>query len=124
MSRIVAWARYVALTFGAPGLFAVAFLDASFVSLPEINDLLLVWMVTRHKHRLVLYVFSSTIGSIGGCLVLYYLGRKGGQALVKRRFGGPATERALATFRRYGVMAVLIPSILPPPAPFKVFVLL
>jgi uncharacterized membrane protein YdjX (TVP38/TMEM64 family) len=26
--------------------------------------------------------------------------------------------------RRYGVMAVLIPSLLPPPAPFKIFILL
>jgi membrane protein YqaA with SNARE-associated domain len=124
MRHVVDWARYIALTFGAPGLFLVAFLDASFLSLPEINDFLLVWMVTRHKHRLVLYVMSSTLGSIAGCLLLYYLGRKGGEAIVARRFGGPNVERALAAFRRYGLMAVLIPSILPPPAPFKIFVLL
>ncbi len=124
MRHIAAWARNLALTFGAPGLFFVAFLDASFLSLPELNDILLVWMVTRHKQQMVLYALSSTIGSIVGCLVLYYLGRKGGEALVRRRFGGPTVERALTTFRRYGVMAVLIPSILPPPAPFKIFVLL
>lgn len=124
MSRIVAWSRYTALTLGAPGLFLIAFLDASFLSLPEINDLLLVWMVTRHKQRFVLYAMSSTLGSLAGCLVLYYLGRKGGEALVKRRFGGASVEHAMSAFRRYGVMAVLIPSILPPPAPFKIFVFL
>ena len=124
MRQLVHWARHIALAYGAPGLFLVAFLDASFLSLPEINDILLVWMITQHKHRLVLYALSSTVGSIAGCLVLYYLGRKGGEALVRKRFGGPSVTRAMAAFRRYGMMAVLIPALLPPPAPFKVFVLL
>jgi membrane protein YqaA with SNARE-associated domain len=124
MSQLVAWARHIALTFGAPGLFLIAFVDASFLSLPEINDILLVWMVTRHKHRFVLYATASTLGSIAGCLALYYIGRKGGEALVRKRFGGASVEHAMASFRRFGIMAVLIPSILPPPAPFKIFVLL
>jgi membrane protein YqaA with SNARE-associated domain len=124
MGRFVDWIRSLALALGAPGLFLVAFLDSSFLSLPEINDLLLIWMVTRHKGRIVLYVFGSTLGSIAGCFVLYYLGRKGGDALVRRRFGHERVERALAAVRRRGTMAVLIPSLLPPPAPFKIFVLL
>jgi len=124
MSRFVDWIRAVALGLGAPGLFLVAFLDSSFLSLPEINDLLLIWMVTRHKGRIVLYAAGSMLGSIAGCFVLYYLGRKGGDALVRRRFGHERVERALAAVRRHGIMAVLIPSFLPPPAPFKIFVLL
>jgi len=124
MSHVIAWARRVVLAWGAPGLFVIAFLDASFLSLPEINDLLLVWMITHHKHRFLMYATASTLGSIAGCLVLYYLGRKGGEALARKRFGGPRVERTLAACRRFGVMAVLIPAILPPPAPFKVFVLL
>jgi len=124
MSRFVDWIRSVALALGAPGLFLVAFLDSSFLSLPEINDLLLIWMVTRHKGRIVLYAAGSMLGSIAGCFVLYYLGRKGGDALVRRRFGHERVERALAKVRRHGMMAVLIPSFLPPPAPFKIFVLL
>jgi membrane protein YqaA with SNARE-associated domain len=124
MSRFVDWIRAVALTLGAPGLFLVAFLDSSFLSLPEINDLLLIWMVTRHKGRIVLYAVGSMLGSIAGCFVLYYLGRKGGEALIRRRFGHERVERALASVRRRGMMAVLIPSLLPPPAPFKIFVLL
>ncbi len=124
MSSIVAWFRYTALALGAPGLFLIAFLDSSFLSLPEINDILLVWMVTRHKERFVLYAMSSTLGSLAGCLVLYYVGGRGGGGLGKRRFGGTSVEHAMSVFRRYGVMAVLIPSILPPPAPFKIFVFL
>ena len=124
MDRFVQWVQSWALALGAPGLFIVGFLDSSFFSLPEINDLLLVWMITEHKSRLVVYALSATLGSIGGCLVLYYLGRKGGEALVRRRFDSAAVERAMAVFRRYGVLAILVPSLLPPPSPFKIFVLL
>jgi membrane protein YqaA with SNARE-associated domain len=124
MSRFGAWIESTALALGAPGLFIVAFLDSSFLSLPEINDILLVWMVTRHKERMVAYAAAATLGSLVGCLTLYYVGRKGGEAFIRRRFSEQTIERSLGTFRRYGVMAVLIPSLLPPPAPFKIFVLL
>ena len=116
--------RALALTLGAPGLFLVAFLDSSFLSLPEISDLLVVYMVTHHKARLAVYVLAATAGSIAGCLVMYIIGRKGGEALVRRRFASASVERAMAAFQRHGMMAVLIPSLLPPPAPFKVFVVL
>src|SRR5438552_1352691 len=124
MGGFVGRLRALAVALGAPGLFLVAFLDSSFLSLPEIADLLVVYMVTRHKARWVLYVVATTAGSLAGCLVMYYIGRKGGEALVRRRFAGGHVERTLAAFQRHGVMAVLIPSILPPPAPFKIFVLL
>jgi membrane protein YqaA with SNARE-associated domain len=124
MRRVIDWVQGFASSLGGPGLFFVAFLDSSFLSLPEINDLLLVWMVTQHKTRMVLYAASATLGSIAGCLVLYYVGRKGGHALVRKRFHSAHVDRAIATVQRYGVMAVLVPSLLPPPAPFKIFVLL
>jgi len=124
MESFVSRVRAFALALGAPGLFIVAFLDSSFLSLPEIADLLVIYMVTLHKHRLVVYVLATTLGSIAGCLVMYYIGRKGGEALVRKRFTGGTVERTMQTFQRHGVMAVLIPSLLPPPAPFKVFVLL
>lgn len=120
----MAWIQAFALGLGAPGLFVVAFLDSSFLSLPEINDLLLIWMVTEHKARMPIYAIASTLGSIAGCLVLYVIGRKGGDALVRRRFHADRVDRALAVIQRNGVLAVLIPSLLPPPAPFKIFVLL
>lgn len=124
MTRVVEWVQGVALGLGGPGLFLIAFLDSSFLSLPEINDLLIVWMVTRHKERMVYYALMATLGSIGGCLVLYVLGRKGGDAFLRRRFHERHLDRALALFRRYGILAVLVPALLPPPAPFKIFVLL
>src|SRR3954471_16783015 len=103
--------RALAMALGAPGLFLIAFLNSSFLSLPEIADLLVIYMVTQHKHRLVIYVIATTLGSIGGCLVMYFIGRKGGEALIRKRFAGGSVERAMRTVQRHGVMAVLIPSI-------------
>jgi membrane protein YqaA with SNARE-associated domain len=124
MSRFVGRLRALALALGAPGLFLIAFLDSSFLSLPEIADILVVYMVTKHKSRMLLYVASTLLGSLAGCLVMYFIGLKGGEALVRKRFAGGAVEKARAALQRHGIMTVLIPSILPPPAPFKIFVLL
>jgi membrane protein YqaA with SNARE-associated domain len=124
MERIVAWARRIALAFGSPGLFVVAFLDSSFLPLPGITDLLLILVVTREPDRMLLAATAATLGSVFGCLAMHYVGKKGGDVLVRKRFAGERIERATATLRRYGVMAVLIPSLLPPPAPFKIFILL
>jgi membrane protein YqaA with SNARE-associated domain len=123
MSKFVAWVQALALGLGAPGLFLAALGDSSFLSLPEVVDILLIWMVTQHEHRMVLYAAAATAGSVVGCLLLYVVGRKGDQ-FIARRFSAPRVEWALGSFRRYGIMAVLIPSLLPPPMPFKIFVLL
>src|SRR5215208_5953863 len=103
MSSIVGRVRTLALAWGAPGLFLVAFLDSSFLPLPGITDLLLIVMVTRHTDAVPLYVAATTIGSIGGCLMMHAIGRKGGEALVRKRFGGPKVEKAMAALQRHGV---------------------
>ena len=124
MSRIVRWLEAFTSSLGGPGLFLVAFLDSSFLSLPEINDVLVVLMVTRNEELMPYYAAMATLGSITGCLVLYVLGRKGGEAILQKRFSGPRVEKAMGLFRRFGVLAIIVPALLPPPAPFKVFVLL
>jgi membrane protein YqaA with SNARE-associated domain len=124
MSRIVSWLEALASSLGAPGLFVVAFLDSSFLSLPEFNDVLLILMVTQNEAQMPYYAAMATLGSISGCLVLYGLGRKSGEAILRKRFSGSRVERALALCQRFGALAIIVPSLLPPPAPFKVFVLL
>ena len=124
MRRFVDWIQSIAITMGAPGLFLIGFLDSSFLSFPEVNDLLLVLMVIEHPHRMVIYAASATLGSLAGCLALYYVGRKGGDAFIRKRFGSGSVNRALGLIQRNGVLAILIPALLPPPAPFKIFVLL
>jgi len=124
MGRFVQGIQALAMSMGAPGIVLVAFLDSSILSLPEIADILVIYMVTKHPTLFPLYVGSATLGSLAGCLLLYYIGKKGGAALVHKRFDSAAVGRTLDAFRRHGIMAVLVPSILPPPAPFKPFVLM
>jgi membrane protein YqaA with SNARE-associated domain len=119
----ITWFHAFAVSLGGPGLFAVAFLDSSFVSLPQINDILVVLMVTQHKSWMVYYVFMATAGSVAGCSVIYYLASKGGEAFLRRRMTPGHLERSLAMYRRHGLLALMIPALLPPPAPFKLFVL-
>jgi membrane protein YqaA with SNARE-associated domain len=119
----IVWLYGVALSMGGPGLFAVAFLDSSFVSLPQINDILVVLMVTEHKALMPYYAFMATLGSVAGCYAIYYLAEKGGEAFLRKRLRPGHVERALSLYRRHGVMALMVPALLPPPAPFKLFVL-
>lgn len=124
MKTFVAWIQAFAATIGGPGLFIIAFLDSSFVSLPQINDLLVITMVIQHPYWMPYYVAMATAGSVAGCLVLYVIARKGGDALIRKRFHGRTLERATRLMQKYGVLSLVVPAILPPPAPFKVFVLL
>ena len=124
MGEIVDTVRTFALALGAPGLFMVAVLDSSFLPLPGITDVLFVLMVTKKPEAMLVYALTTVVGSVAGCLTLYYLGKKGGEAFVTKRFTGAKVNGAIATLQRNGVMAVLVPSLLPPPAPFKIFVLL
>ena len=101
----------------------MAFLDSSFLSLPQINDLLVVVMVTEHKDWMVYYAAMATFGSVAGCYVIYYLAEKGGEAFLLKRLKPGHVERALSAYKRNGLMALMVPALLPPPAPFKLFVL-
>jgi membrane protein YqaA with SNARE-associated domain len=118
-----AWLSGAALTLGGPGVFVVAALDSSFVSLPQINDLLVVLNVTQNKHLVLYYAAMATLGSVTGCFLLYYVAGKGGETFLRNRTSAGRLDRALGLYRRHGLLALMIPALLPPPAPFKLFVL-
>ena len=109
---------------GAPGLFLLAFVDSSFLALPEVVDILLVWMVVANPDRWLLYGVMATAGSVAGCYTLYALARRGGEAFLRKRLRDHHIDRAMVLFRRYGVLSLVIPSISPPPVPFKPFILM
>jgi membrane protein YqaA with SNARE-associated domain len=113
-----------ALSLGGPGLFTIAFLDSSFVSLPQINDILVVLMVTQYKAWMPYYALMATLGSIAGCYVIYYLAERGGEAFLRKRLKAGHIERAMGLYRKHGLLALIVPALLPPPAPFKLFVLM
>ena len=124
MVRFVSWIQDVVLPFLGPfGIFLAAFLDSSFLSLPEINDLLVVTAAAVHPEMAWLPVLLATLGSLVGCAVVFELGRRGGDAFLVRRFGAGRTARARDLFHRFGLLALAVPALLPPPMPFKIFVI-
>jgi len=124
MKRLVTWVQGVAVALGGPGLFLIGFLDSSFLSFPMINDLLVISMVTARKSFLLYYVLMATAGSVTGCVALYFVAKKGGEAFIVKRFKPSHVEGAKNLLQKYGVLVVVVPALLPPPAPFKIFVLL
>ena len=124
MHKALLWIQRVLVpTLGPPGLFLVAILDSSFLSIPEVNDLLVISSSAAFPGRAWLYILMSTLGSVVGSSMLCWIGRRGGEALLKKRFGEEKVERTRRLFNRWGVLALAVPSALPPPMPFKVFVL-
>jgi membrane protein YqaA with SNARE-associated domain len=124
LAGIVAAIRDWASGLGGAGLFILAALDSSFLSFPQINDLLVIFLSTRHPERMPYYALMTMTGSLVGCFVLYAFARRGGEVFLRKRFSGPKVERGLALYQRHGLLAVVVPSLLPPPTPFKLFVLL
>lgn len=115
--KIVAFAG----TLGAPGLFLISFLDSSVLTFPVINDLLLIELSIQRPARMPLYAFMAAAGSVLGCVLLYFIARKGGEALFHKKAG----ERANAIrhwVERNGFGGMLVAALLPPPTPFKIFV--
>jgi membrane protein YqaA with SNARE-associated domain len=121
--RFLDWVMGVAEALGGPGLALLAFFDSSFLSFPQVVDVLMMGLAAKYPERLVWYAGLSTIGSVAGSYVLYLVALRGGEAFVRRRVGERHMDRAFGVFRRYGLLAVAIPAILPPPVPFKLFVL-
>jgi membrane protein YqaA with SNARE-associated domain len=123
MRRLLAWIQGFAESLGGSGLFIIAFLDSSFLSFPEVSDALIVLLTVQYPERMLFYALTTTIGSVAGCYALYTVGRRGGESFLRKRFHARHIDRAMDTFRRHGMLSVLVPSLLPPPMPFKIFVL-
>jgi membrane protein DedA with SNARE-associated domain len=112
------------MSLGGVGVLLLAMGDSSFISIPEANDVLIILLSAGASWGQMIYFVSMTIiGSVIGCMLLYSLGRKGGNPILRRKFSLQNVERAEKLFKRYGILTVIISSILPPPTPFKVFVL-
>src|SRR6267154_3924367 len=115
--KIVAFASGL----GAPGLFLISFLDSSVLTFPIINDLLLIELSIQHPARMPLYALMAALGSVLGCVLLYFIARKGGETLFHRKAGKHA-HAIRHWVEQNGFVGILIAALLPPPTPFKIFV--
>src|SRR6266568_6019306 len=126
LRRISRWLQHYVigapLYIAAPAMVVIGALDSSLLSLPEINDYLVVGRCIRHHSAVFYFPLFAAAGSVIGCLLLYSIMRRGGQALLRRRFKAEHILRAERAYARFGILALAIPAVLPPPLPFKIFV--
>ena len=108
--------------FAAPAMIVIGALDSSLLSLPEINDYLVVGRCFKDHGAVFYFPLFAAIGSVVGCSLLYTIVRRGGQAVLRKRFNLESIKRVERAYARFGFLAIGIPAILPPPLPFKIFV--
>ena len=90
LAQMVASIQGWASELGGLGLFVVAALDSSFLSFPQVNDLLIVVLSTKHPERMPYYATMTTLGSLVGCFALYVVARRGGEGVLRKRLRGHA----------------------------------
>lgn len=110
------------IPFGAFGLFAIALLDSALIPLPGGPDAVMILLSTQSPARMPLYALGATAGSVLGCLILYYISRRAGRRALEK-FPPQKQARVKELVDRYDVLSVLVASVLPPPFPFKLFVI-
>jgi len=106
---------------GSWGIFAVAILDSAAFGIPL--DPVVAGYVYAHPLKIWLYVFMASAGSAVGSLIPYGIGRAGGELLLLKRIDRKRFERMRDRFENQEFFAMMIPAMLPPPTPFKLFLL-
>jgi membrane protein YqaA with SNARE-associated domain len=102
------------------GLGAIALLDSS--SIPVPMDVIVASYAWSDRSRVALYVLAAAAGSAIGGLVPFLLGRAGGELFLLKRVDRARFEGLRDRFERQEFLALMIPSMLPPPTPWKLFV--
>lgn len=108
--------------YGGWGLFAIALSDSAGLSMPGLKDLLLIYLASQHPGRAWIYAVACTLGTALGSSLIYELGR-GGARLVSRRLSEETVGRARRWLERNDFVTIVVASLLPPPLPFKPFLL-
>jgi len=106
---------------GIWGAFGIAAVDAAFLGMPL--DPVVAGYMYNDRSRFLLYVVMAAAGSALGSLIIYCIGYSGGELLLRKRISGERFDKIRSSFEKREFWALMIPSMLPPPAPFKLFVL-
>jgi membrane protein YqaA with SNARE-associated domain len=110
------------IAYGPLGLFGLSFLDSALIPLPLGPDAAMMLLTANHPELMLVYALAATSGSVAGCLMLYYISRRAGRRALAR-FSPAKQERVKGLLDRYDVLAVFVAAVLPPPFPFKLFVI-
>ena len=120
-TRYTKWLWALLAPLGAWGVFVIAAMDSAFVGLPL--DAVVAGYVYKNPSKFFLYVVLAASGSAIGSIVLYLVGYTGGEVLLRRKLTPERFSQIHASFEKHEFWALMFPSMLPPPTPFKLFVL-
>jgi membrane protein YqaA with SNARE-associated domain len=121
-NQFYSWIKATLPAWGGLGIFAAAFLDSSFLPMPLVTDLLVMDLSSRHPVRMPYYAAMAAVGSLIGCIWIYWIARKGGQAYYNKTQGHPP-GRIRKFIHDYPMASVFLPAVAPFPVPFKPFVI-
>ena len=121
LARYTAWILRVLAPLGIWGVFAIAFADSALLGMPV--DAIVAFYVYQDHRRLLFYVLMASAGSALGSIPLYVIGYEGGEKVLRKRISEERFLRIHRSFERHEFWALMFPGMLPPPMPFKIFVL-
>ena len=115
------WVKATLPAFGGVGILLAAFLDSSFLPLPLVTDLIVMELSNRQPLRMPYYAVMAALGSLAGCVWIYAVARKAGEAHYRKK-QVHAPGRIRKWVEQYPFTSVLLPAVAPFPVPFKPFV--
>lgn len=121
LKRYTAWVWALLAPLGLWGVFLIAFADSALLGMPV--DAMVAAYVYQDRKRLLLYVAIASLGSAVGSIPLYLIGYLGGEKVLRKRISQERFLKIHRSFEKHEFWALMFPGMLPPPVPFKIFVL-
>lgn len=121
LARYTAWILGLMKVLGIWGPFVIAFADSALLGMPV--DFVVATYVYEDRRRLVLYIAMASLGSALGSIPLYILGYVGGEKVLRKQISEERFLKIHRSFEKHEFWALMFPGMLPPPMPFKIFVL-
>ena len=121
LARYTAWILHLLAPLGIWGVFAIAFADSALLGMPV--DAIVAFYVYQDHRRLLLFVLMASLGSALGSIPLYIIGYQGGEKVLRKRISEERFLKIHRSFEQHEFWALMFPGMLPPPMPFKIFVL-
>jgi len=121
LARYTAWILALMKILGVWGVFVIAFADSALLGMPV--DFIVATYVYQDRKRTLLYVAMAALGSALGSIPLYLIGYLGGEKVLRKRISEERFMKIHRSFEQHEFWALMFPGMLPPPIPFKIFVL-
>jgi membrane protein YqaA with SNARE-associated domain len=121
LAKYTAWILHLLTPLGVWGVFAIAFADSALLGMPV--DAIVAFYVYQDHRRMLFYVVMASLGSALGSIPIYVIGYLGGEKVLRKRITEERFLRIHRSFEQHEFWALMFPGMLPPPMPFKIFVL-